>query len=251
MPKQKGILQLQGALGDLSFYHTKWGWLVRRKGGASKERIATQPAFQRTRENNSEFAHAVAMASGLRKAFMPLLGKAVDKQLMSRLVQALLGVIHTDTGNERGARKVADGKLSLLRGFALHAGPALEAVLRVPVEAGTDHDAGTAWVKLPAFVPAQTIAAPKGATHYRLGVGAAFVGPGKDSSPLQQVHSEILPLDGAATLPLRLETAWPQGAGELLFIVLQLELLQAVNGSYYPLQEEGCCCCAIVAAERI
>lgn len=251
MPKQKGILQLQGALGDLSFYHTKWGWLVRRKGGASKERIATQPAFQRTRENNSEFAHAVAMASRLRQAFMPLVGKAVDKQLMSRLVQALLGVLHNDSGNERGARKVAESRLSLLRGFALHAGPALEAVLRVPVEARMDHSIGKAWVALPSFIPEQAIAAPRAATHYRMGLGAAIISPEKGGSLMQQVHSEILPLDGVATLPSILETTVSQGEGEMLFVVLQLELLQALNGSFYPLQEEGCCCCAIVAAERI
>ncbi|OLY90770.1 hypothetical protein SAMN05444008_101448 [Cnuella takakiae] len=240
MPKQKGILQLEGALGDLSFYHTKWGWLVRRKGGASKERIATQPCFQRTRENNLEFAQAVQAARLLRQAFLPMIGKAVDKQLMSRLVQALLRVIRTDTLHERGQRQLTSGRLELLEGMAFNAGSTPANVLPASCTAGISTTAGSAWVELQSFIPARSLQAPAGATHYRLGLGIAGIDFATNNALLQEVQTGLLPLDDAPTDLLRLEATLPGGQPHTLFAALGLHLLQAVNGSHYPLHDGSC-----------
>lgn len=56
MARQKGIIKLKGTLGGITFYKTSLdGHLAREKGGIEAERIANDLAFQRTRENNSEF----------------------------------------------------------------------------------------------------------------------------------------------------------------------------------------------------
>ena len=55
MAKLKGIIKLEGTLDNLTFYKAKEGYLVKTKGGVSKERIQNDPAFERTRENGSEF----------------------------------------------------------------------------------------------------------------------------------------------------------------------------------------------------
>ena len=55
MAKQKGILKLDGTIGGITFYKSQDGYLAREKGGVDGNRIATDPNFQRTRENGSEF----------------------------------------------------------------------------------------------------------------------------------------------------------------------------------------------------
>ena len=55
MAKQIGIIKLKGTIGDISFYKSQDGHLARGKGGVEASRIANDPAFQRTRENGSEF----------------------------------------------------------------------------------------------------------------------------------------------------------------------------------------------------
>lgn len=58
MAKQKGIIKLDGTIGGITFYKSQDGYLAREKGGVSAEKIATDPAFQRTRENGEEFGRA-------------------------------------------------------------------------------------------------------------------------------------------------------------------------------------------------
>ena len=58
MARQKGILKIKGTIGDITFYKTKDGYLVKEKSAVEGNRIASDPAFQRTRENNSEFGRA-------------------------------------------------------------------------------------------------------------------------------------------------------------------------------------------------
>lgn len=68
MAKQKGIIKLQGKVGDISFYKSKDGYLAREKGGVDGQRIASDPAFQRTRENGKEFGNAGRNGKVLRNA---------------------------------------------------------------------------------------------------------------------------------------------------------------------------------------
>jgi hypothetical protein len=49
---------LKGTIGDITFYKIKDGHLARKKGGIDASRIASDLAFQRTRENGSEFGRA-------------------------------------------------------------------------------------------------------------------------------------------------------------------------------------------------
>jgi len=66
MARQKGIIKLKGTVGDLTFYKSIDGYLVREKGGVEASRIASDPAFVRTRENNAEFGNATQAGKLLR-----------------------------------------------------------------------------------------------------------------------------------------------------------------------------------------
>ena len=45
MAKQVVIVPLEGTLGQYTFFKTQNGYMVRTRGGASAERIATDPDF--------------------------------------------------------------------------------------------------------------------------------------------------------------------------------------------------------------
>ena len=117
MARQTGIIKLKGTLGDISFYKTTDGHLARTKGGVDASRIANDPAFQRTRENGSEFGRAGKGGKLLRNAIRVLLQKSKDKRVTSRLTKDLVAIVKTDTTNERGLRTIQDGDLSLLENF--------------------------------------------------------------------------------------------------------------------------------------
>ena len=58
MAKQSGLIKLKGTLGGITFYKSQDGYLAREKGGVDAARIASDPSFQRTRENGAEFGRA-------------------------------------------------------------------------------------------------------------------------------------------------------------------------------------------------
>lgn len=66
MAKLKGIIKIEGTLQDMTFYKTQDGHLVKTKSGVSGSRIATDPAFARTRENGAEFGSAAKAGKLLR-----------------------------------------------------------------------------------------------------------------------------------------------------------------------------------------
>jgi len=89
MAKQKGIIKLKGTIGDITFYKSKDGYIAREKGGIDARRIATDPAFQRTRENGAEFGRAGKAGKTLRTALRPLLIYSSDSKMVSRLTQQI------------------------------------------------------------------------------------------------------------------------------------------------------------------
>ena len=84
MAKQTGIIKLKGTIGGISFYKTSDGHLAREKGGPDANRIANDPAFQRTRENGSEFGRAGKGGKLLRIALRNMMQNASDKRVTSR-----------------------------------------------------------------------------------------------------------------------------------------------------------------------
>ena len=117
MGRQDGVLQFTGQIGGLSFYKSKQGYQVRRKGGITADRIRNDPAFERTRENGQEFGRAGRANRLLRSAFRSLLLKSADALMTSRMSREMMKVIQADTINSRGARIVLGPNTILLQGF--------------------------------------------------------------------------------------------------------------------------------------
>src|SRR5690606_19923367 len=117
MAKQAGIIKLKGTIDDISFYKTADGHLARAKGGVDRNRILNDPAFQRTRENNSEFGTAGKGGKLVRAALRHLMQFAKGRLVVGRLTKELLTVVKSDTINERGMRTIENGLLEIMKGF--------------------------------------------------------------------------------------------------------------------------------------
>ena len=129
MARQSGIIKLKGTIGGISFFKSADGYMAREKGGVDGKRIASDPAFKRTRENGQEFGRAGKAGKLLRNALRTLLQNARDARMVGRLTKALLAIIKTDTVHARGSRTVESGNMNGLIGFDFNISGKLETTL--------------------------------------------------------------------------------------------------------------------------
>ena len=236
MARQKGIIKLKGTIGDITFYKTQDGHLAREKGGIEASRIASDPAFQRTRENGSEFGRAGKAGKLLRTALRPLLLNSADGRMVSRLTQQMVKVIQMDAVSERGLRNVIDGEIELVLGFEFNIRGKLGTSLFAPFTTDIDRVAGTLDVSIPSFIPANMIAAPSGTTHYKIISGGAEIDFEAETYVVATSETAILPWDGTATAPINQVNEVTPASTKPLFLALGVEFYQEINGQMYPLK---------------
>lgn len=236
MAKQSGIIKLEGTIGDVTFYKSQDGMLARAKGGVSADRIQSDEAFQRTRENNSEFGRAGSAGKLLRLAFRNYLQNAADSKMVSRLTQAMMEVVKADTTSTRGQRNVLDGELELLEGFDFNINGKLSTTLFLAYTATIDRVIGLLNVVIPAFVPANAISAPDGATHVRFVSGGAAIDFEKGSFELVNSQSVDIAVDATQSNAITLANQLTANSTNPLFLVLGVEFYQQVNGVSYALK---------------
>ena len=236
MAKQKGIIKLEGTIGDITFYKSKDGFLAKGKGGIPADRIANDPNFQRTRENGSEFGRAGKAGKVLRNAIRALLQNASDRLVTSRLTTQMVKVIQEDVTNTRGLRNVIDGEAEMLEGFEFNINGKLGTTLYAPFTSTIDRVAGTLVADIPSFVPANMVAAPGGTTHFKIISAGTEVDFENERFITQTTESAILPWDNTATAVLSLSNAVTANSTHPLFLVLGISFYQEVNGLMYPLK---------------
>ncbi|MBG6062309.1 hypothetical protein IWX83_002107 [Flavobacterium sp. CG_9.1] len=236
MARQKGIIKLKGTIGDITFYKTQDGHLAREKGGIDASRIKNDPAFQRTRENGSEFGRAGKAGKILRTALRAVLINSADGRMVSRLTQAMIKVIQADTVSVRGLRNVIDGEAELLVGFEFNIRGKLGTSLFAPFAGTIDRVSGDIAVDIASFIPANMIAAPSGTTHFKIISAGAEID--FEAETFVETHSEtaILPWDTTATAVITQTNTVTPNSIKPLFLALGVEFYQSVNGQMYPLK---------------
>jgi hypothetical protein len=235
MAKQSGIFKIEGTIGDVTFYKSADGYMVRLKGGVTASRIATDPAFVRTRENGAEFGRAGKATKLLRTALNSLLQNSADSRLSSRLTTEMMKVIKADETSIRGMRNVIDGEVELLQGFEFNSDGRLTSSLYAPYEASINRATGQFTVSVPPFVPSHMIASPGGCTHYKFVSAAAEVDFVAGGYKVDTKETGLLPLDNLQTAAVNLESSLTPASTHPLFLVLGMEFYQEVNGEMYPL----------------
>ena len=236
MARQKGIIKLDGTIGDITFYKSRDGFLAREKGGIPADRIANDPAFQRTRENGAEFGRAGKAGKILRNAIRGLLQNVSDSRMVSRLTTAMIKVIQEDATNTRGLRNVIDGEAEMLEGFEFNINGKLGSTLYAPFTTDIDRVAGTLTASLPSFVPSNMIAAPGGTTHFKIISAGAEVDFENETFVVDTQSTAVLPWDTNATAVIDLENTVTASSTHPLFLALGIEFYQEVNGQMYPLK---------------
>ena len=236
MARQKGIIKLKGTIGDITFYKTQDGHLAREKGGIDANRIKNDPAFQRTRENGSEFGRAGQAGKLLRTALRPLLLNSADGRMVSRLTQAMVKVIQADLVSDRGLRNVIDGEAELLFGFEFNIRGKLGTSLYAPYVGAIDRVTGDITVDLASFVPANMLAAPSGTTHFKIISAGAEVDFEAETFVVSTSETAILTWDVTATAAINQVNAVTPASTKPLFLALGVEFYQEINGQMYPLK---------------
>lgn len=239
MAKSNGILKIEGTIEDLTFYKKEGQHFVRRKGGISKERIAGEPNFVRTRENNAEFSHSGNASRLLRFALGSMVARAKDTKLHPRLLQTMSRIKNLDTQSPRGQRLVGNGLTTaegkqLLKGFDFNIHAPLQAVLK----AGYVLDTVNGKLTFTDLIPLDQVAFPEGTTHLSMQTAVAMVDFNTGESEIGYSQLENLPLNNqAVTVSLNVNNM-PGGNGVRLFL-LMLSFYQEVNGVQYALKNEG------------
>lgn len=249
MAKQTGIFPLEGQIGNITFFKSKDGFMARQKGGVSAQRIASDPAFARTRENMAEFKRAGKASKLLRTALRSILMKASDGRMFNRLTSKMMEVIKLDAVNTRGQRNVIDGEVGLVDQFEFNEQGKFASSFFAPFTASIDRLTGKATVDIPPFVPANMINFPQGSTHWKLSIMAAAVNFESETYKNATAESGYGDSSMVATAATSLEADLPAGLTDPIFLVLAIEFLQEVNGVKYPLFNGTFNACAMVKTD--
>lgn len=236
MGSQEGVVKIKGAIGDLSFYKGKDGFMVRRASKIDGNRIRNAPEFARTRENNQEFSHAGQAGKLLRKAFQSLLKTTADGRVASRLTKQMMVVLKADTVSDRGQRNVVDGELGLLQGFEFNNGSQLGSVLTAQYTTTIDRATGKMAANIADLVPMNNVSAPPGATHFQFISCGAEIDFETGDLVISTAQSADVPVNQKTATPVLLEATVSAGSTHPLFFVLGITFSQMVNGTAYPLQ---------------
>jgi len=236
MARQKGIIKIKGTIGDLTFYQSQDGDMVRQKSGIEKDRIANDPAFIRTRENGKEFGAAGSSGKLVLTALRPLLMSASDARVYSRLLRMMSFIKNLDTVSARGDRNVGVGiaspsALALIKGFDFNNRSSLRAILFKPYTVNTV----TGAITIQGLIPVNDIVSPQGATHITLKGGWARVDFVSGVTELQMSNVVNMPIDATPNNVALIPAGIPAGPGTNMF-VLQIEFFQEVNGLQYSLK---------------
>jgi len=134
-----------------------------------KKRIATDPAFKRTRENMAEFGGSAKVGKSLRLGFVSIINSMAGVGTVGRIT-GLMKRINSVGPGLRGQRtfEILPNKV-LLEGFEFNLKSPLDAVFYTPNEVPTlDANRSIATWEIPDFNTDDFITAPEGASHFKL-----------------------------------------------------------------------------------
>lgn len=234
MAKLSSLFKFEGTLDD--FTVVKKTGVVKRKGGLSKERIATDPNLSRIRENNMEFGMLAASSKVVREAFKDLKQGIRVQYLTSRLSKVMTQIKNLDTTSDRGYRQVAlgiqgaEGK-NALKGFSFNGTKSLSAVLQKPIELDTI----TGKVTINGLAPSFDTLGGIGANMVGFKAYWAKIDFATGAYVVSQSNQVKLALDPTVSNVELTHTTPPTGTGINVF-VLSIVFYQTVNSADYLLQ---------------
>jgi hypothetical protein len=157
MANQNGVITLSGKLDKQVYF---------RKNGKNFARSAPQHVqlSENSKKTGKEFGRASSAASLVRQAFWYMAGPIADTSFNQRLRSCFVKVIHVAYSKPKGEREVADGDLSLLRGFQFNRHTRTELIFLPEPLVEIDPGIGIS-ITLPRFRLEGNVKAPPGAAR--------------------------------------------------------------------------------------
>lgn len=258
MAKQKSFIKLRGSLGGLTFYENQGNDIVRTTGGVEKERILSDAAFIRTRENMMEFGASAMVGKALRMGFANIIKSMSDSYVSSRIT-GLMKRINSVGPGIRGERdfEILNNK-NLIEGFEFNKKSPFDAIFYAPNDAPTlDANRSIATWVVPDFNTSNYLNAPEGATHFRLLLATtvlsdySFSDELKGYAPLEPDENETNGMAFSAEIPVGgmvgSDTTLVVDLGFAAALPLTVAVVNAVgiifyqqiNGAFYELASDN------------
>lgn len=251
MAKQKGIIKIKGTIGDMTFYKSADGYIVKEKSEVPKDKILNDPAFVRTRENMSEFSRAGKASKMLRTSVRTLIQNAKDRLLTSRLTKEWMRVIKLDATSTRGQRNVIDGETELLKEFNFNINSILSTTFYAPYTKVIDRVLGKINLDILAFNAGSMIVPPAGATHFKIVSAGSEIDFEMKWFNTAEYESGFIALDTAAVPAINIEHTLTANSTHPLFLLLGVQFYQDVNGEKYSLKNGAFNALSIVDVEGV
>ena len=109
MATYESLIKLKGSVGDLVFYTLNGKNVVRKKSGFNKTAFKKNPAYEKVRQNSSEFGHCSKIGKTLRLALNSYLKEADDPLLYQKFAKLMTEIKDCDHISGRGKRTVQNG----------------------------------------------------------------------------------------------------------------------------------------------
>jgi hypothetical protein len=240
MAKQQGHMLSSGSVNNLNYYRDKNGnYKFRTKSKLEGKRLLTDPAFQLTRQNMSEFSKAATAGKILRRELAINLGSTADGTVLTRLFSVLSKVIKSDPVSLRGERSAMKGNQTLLKGFEFNEKSPLSTVLFAKLNSTIDRVTGQSILEIPQIIPAKNISQAAGSTHCR--IISVAVAVDFDSGEIQSATAStaIMPFTMVPVPPVNLVTQLEANSTKVLLQAVGVDYLMIVNGVEYPMQNKA------------
>lgn len=246
MAKQKGLIKIKGTIGNLSFYTTKHGDVVRTKWGPDKERRKNDPAFATANRNSSEFGECSASGKVFRQAVAEIISGASDSELNTRVNKLMFAVKNLDKKSEHGKRNVGMGLLNpqaikLFMGFNFNKDAPIDSILRVPCEV----EKRTGLITISRIAEKGAIKFPKGATHVCFSGGWVRIDFIEKKAELKTTEVKLLPKNTKQDNVILKPKTPPKIKGKDFF-VLKICFIQEQGGKQYILGDSKYTSAAVI-----
>jgi hypothetical protein len=256
MSKQTSLVTFTGKMGGISFFQRRNGeYAARKSGGPKKERILTDPAFERTRENMSEFGGLAMAVGSLSRVFSPVKNLR-DTGLRGRASKLFRTMMRFDVDHVRGKRPILVSQYgNELLDLEINEKSAFKSSFGAKYVTTNAADRKLVTTNIALLKVRSMVSAPKDATHFQLvqlaGVLAdtvynADVNRYECADPVLDTvsnvtFSEYIPLGNDDQQSVTLETPIPiEGAlnGQVTVVQALGILFFTQDGTaYYPLNQ--------------
>lgn len=254
MSKQSSLITFTGKMGGISFYKTKDGsHLARQAGGVTRERIMSDPRFERTRENMGEFAGMIRAVSSFTQ-MLNVVKNFKDSTLRGKLSKVLRNIMVQSDGL-RGQRSITLSKgRDLFKDMELNTNQ-FGASFVAKVKPTHTAERTKATIALTNLDVNQVITPPLNATHFTLvqlvgvvsdmvfdPVTKVYKAVDVEHNTLNEVSStDYLPVRNsepiAITLETTLDTAAPLTDSVTVVQCLGIIFYTKTGTAYYPLNQ--------------